>query len=382
MARVLVTGLGVVSCLGSTVDDYWAGLVGEWRGPVPVPDPHADFAVRHMYRVPHDGEGTSRAVRFAVDAAGQALRDAGLHTDPAARADLGLTIGTAAGAVDLAEDRRAGLDRASASPYPITTAVASRYGLYGPNLSISTACSASLHAIGLTLDAIRDGAMPAAVVGGAECYSRVALACFNRLGALDPVGCRPFDVARAGTVFGEGAAFLLLESEAHARTRRHNRAYAVVEGFGCGCDGYHPTAPEPSGDHIVHAIRAALGDAGVPPDAVDGIIPHGTGTVLNDLVEATALHRVFGPVTGSIAAFNLKAAIGHTGGAAGAFSCLTGALLLDRRLVPANRQPVTPDPACGLALHTGSALDTPLRHILINAYAFGGNNASLLLGRA
>lgn len=399
----MVTGLGVVSCLGSDVDSYWAGLMRARQLPSPVDDPYANMANRLLYGVAdtEDVMGTQpeqldpaafgRASSFALRAARAALRDAGLAgtTGTAAIAtgiaDAGISIGTGVGDESLFERAHPpdpGPVGADAFPFKVSSALAERFGLTGPMLSVSTACSASAYSVSLAAEAIRDGQADVMLTGGVDGYTRVGIACFNRMGALDPVRCRPFERDRRGTVFGEGAALLVLESESHARARGCTRWYATVDGAGWSCDGHHATAPEPAGAQIVRAARAALTDARLSATDIDCVIPHGTGTPLNDAVEARVLHEVFGERIDRLPAYSLKAMLGHTGGAAGAFALLTAALIIRRGVIPPNVVLAAADPEHRLHLHTGAALSTPVRHTMINAYAFGGNNISVVVGRA
>jgi 3-oxoacyl-[acyl-carrier-protein] synthase II len=390
MDRVLVTGLGVVSCLGTTVDSYWSGLLAARSAPAPVPDPLAKMDNRLLYGVtgfqPPRVRGTAghpgRTSAFAVAAARAALHDAGL--DAADLTDAGVCVGTGVGDVSLFESVPAGAARpagADTFPFKVSSVLAAELGLAGPVASVSTACSASGYSVSMAADMIRSGEADVVVTGGADGYTRVGVACFNRMGALDPLRCRPFDAARRGTVFGEGAAIMVLESEAHARRRGRARAYATVEGAGWSCDAYHPTAPEGEAVQVVRAMKDAFDEAGIGPGDVGCVVPHGTGTPLNDAVESRALTAVLGGRPDPVAVYSLKALLGHTGGAAAGFALLTAALIIERGTVPPNAPLEEPDPECALPLHTGEPLALRVRHALVNAYAFGGNNISLVLGR-
>lgn len=389
MERVLVTGLGVVSCLGSDLDSYWAGLLGASSGPAPVEDPGANMRNRLLYGIgpvdmpPAGGAGSpGRTSAFALRAGAAALADAGL-TDPVDRSRVGIAVGTGVGDCSLPEQARLtggtpqGLD---AFTFKVGSMLADRFGLSGPMISVSTACSASAYGVSLAADAIATGAADVVLAGGADGYTRVGVACFNRMGALDPERCRPFDADRVGTIFGEGAAFLVLESESHARARGHEGRYGVIEGSGWSCDGHHPTAPDAGARQIARAMRTALDEAGVAPADVGCVVPHGTGTPLNDVVESRALHQVLGPTAGTVPVYSLKAMLGHTGGAAGAFSLLTALLILRRGTVPPNVPLGRPDPDCEISLPV-APVAAAADHVLVNAYAFGGNNCSILVGR-
>jgi 3-oxoacyl-[acyl-carrier-protein] synthase II len=384
--RIFITGLGVVSPLGNSIASYWAGMLNPGQCL-----PAIDARLKPQYMANRLGHlsfleeepasaGIGMATRFAVQAARQCLGEAGLA---AGSGDVGVSIGTAMGDADRVENARE--ERrlpppGESFPYGVAATLGAELGLWGPNLSVSTACSASLYAITLGVDAIRGGEAEAMLVGGTEAFSRVGQGCFNRLGALDPHCCRPFDQDRGGTIFGEGAALLLLESETSAR-RRGARILAEVEGFGWSCDGYHATAPDPSGNEVEVAIRRALADAGLGPNAIDCVVPHGTATLLNDQVESEVLYRVMGERMADLPVCAVKARVGHNGGAAGAFSCLTGALIVSRGMVPPTPNVTVPDPRCHIRVLTAAPLAADIGHVLVNAAAFGGNNVSLILGK-
>jgi 3-oxoacyl-(acyl-carrier-protein) synthase len=265
--------------------------------------------------------------------------------------------------------------------FVVGSALSSFLGTTGASTSVSNACAASGCAISMAADLIRLGEAEAVLVAGAEAYSRVALACFDRLGALDRRHCRPFAADRGGTVFGEGAAALILESAAHAAARSAPQPYARLAGAGWSCDAYHLTAPEPSGAQIIRAMTEALVEAGTTAAELGCILPHGTGTDLNDRVESSAIGHVLGGRTGQVPLYSLKALVGHTGGAAGALAAVAAALIIRAGAVPGNVALGEQDPDCQVWLPPAA---TPLagRYVLINAYAFGGSNISLVLGQA
>ncbi|MFC5152656.1 beta-ketoacyl-[acyl-carrier-protein] synthase family protein [Streptomyces amakusaensis] len=393
MQEVLITGVGAISHLGHGADAFWHGLLRAGSSPGEVADPHARMSVPLMYSVPEqplpeisfDGGGVppGLASRYAIEGARQALADAGLGEVPAER--TAVVIGTGMGDSGLHEqwrtDGRPDADGAWAPVFSVASALGAWLGAEGPVSSISNACAASGFGLSAAADLIRTGVADVVVAGGAEAYSRVALACFNRLGAVDPERCRPFDARRAGTVFGEGAGIMILESAEHARARRAPRVYAELAGEGWSCDAHHATAPEPAGTQIVRAMRAALEQAGASADEVGCVVPHGTGTELNDVVESGALHTVLGERAARTPLYSLKALVGHTGGAAAALGTVAAALMLHHGKVPPNRPVAELDPECRVRLPES---EVPLegRFALVNAYAFGGNNVSLVLKEA
>ncbi|MEU8876816.1 beta-ketoacyl synthase N-terminal-like domain-containing protein [Streptomyces javensis] len=408
MDDVLVTGLGALSPLGAGADAFWRGMHKADTAPSRVPDPLAHMDHPLMYLVPEadipdgpeeqDGLPLGRGSRFALAAAREAVADAGLAVlegpettggglDPRR---VAVALSTGMGDTDLHEGWWTGGAPASgrwAPPFPSASVVGGWFGAQGVNTCVSNACAASGYALSVGADLIRSGEADVVIAGGAEAYSRTALACFNRLGAIDPERCRPFAAERQGTVFGEGAAVLVLESATHARARGARTVYGRLAGAGWSCDAYHATAPEPSGEQIERAMREALREAGAGTGTESGaepgsgglgfVIPHGTGTELNDVVES----RVLDALTPRTPLYSVKALIGHTGGAAGAFAALAASLVLRHRTLPPNVPVGERDPECAVPLPSGSAPMTGA-YGLVNAYAFGGNNISLVFGEA
>ncbi|MEO3819260.1 beta-ketoacyl synthase N-terminal-like domain-containing protein [Plantactinospora sp. B24E8] len=381
MTDVLVTGIGAVSCHGRGAAALWRAMRdARVRLPDRPADPLAHMALPLIYLVPEDhvpAEHPGRAAQFAVTAAAEALRDAGLTGRERTR--FGVVVGSCMGEAGLREaDRYPESRTAGRRPaFQLATHLGAWLGGIGANSSIANACSAGLFALCTAVDMLRCGEVDVVLAGGADAYSRVALGCFNRLGAVDPVRCRPYDRHRAGTVFGEGAGMLVLESREHARARGVGTGYARVTGTGWSCDAHHPTAPEPAGDQITRAMREALAEAG--DDGVGCVLPHGTGTQLNDVTESGALHRALGPAAGSVPLYSLKALIGHTGGAAAGLAACAAALILRHRVVPPNVPLDEPDPACPVRLPVGAGTALDVDRVLVNAYGFGGTNASVVL---
>ncbi len=385
--KVVVTGLGVVSPIGDTLEDYWNNLL--YGRSVPQDFPYGND--RRFYWVEDRsfsgvalGAGEApegRATTFAIRATELALEDAGFvpgrHVD-----GMGVSVGTAMGESDLLSLEREGGPKVNPMRtcfFRVGAALADRFQLTGPNLSLSTACSSGGIGLSLARDALLDGRAEVMLAVGTEAFSRVAVSCLNRMGALDRL-CRPFDAERTGTVLGEGAATLVLESVGHALRRGRDRWYAEIKGYGWSCDGYHATAPEPSGRQIELSIRRALEDSSLMPDDIGCVIPHGTGTVLNDLTESEALERVFGSAVERLLVCADKSQLGHTSGAAGTFSCLTAALILDRGMVPPTANVRAVDPRCRVRLHLAEPVRAVVQNVLINSYGFGGNNISIIAG--
>ncbi|MFB7614704.1 beta-ketoacyl-[acyl-carrier-protein] synthase family protein [Kitasatospora sp. NPDC056181] len=382
----VITGLGLVSPLGNDLESYWHGLL---NGEVPIrPLDYPGTAVheRPTYLVPgapDDGEA-GRASGFALAAARSALADAGLDTADAAwiREAAGVCVGTGNGDSDLLEAERDGRRELSGLQwfgYRSADLLAGELGLHGPGLTVSTACAAGAYAVSLGAEMIRDGEAEVVLVGGTEAVCRPAMGAFLRLGAVDPVHCRPFDAERSGTVYGEGAAFLVLESAGHAAARG-KQAYASVLGAGWSCDAHHVTAPDPSGTQALRAAREALERGGVAVAELGAVISHGTGTPANDSTESGSSSQLLGDRTPRVPVAAIKSALGHSGGAAGAFSCLTAALVVRHGLVPPVGTLVRPEDGNALRLVRGAAEPVTGRAALVNAYAFGGNNITVVIG--
>jgi 3-oxoacyl-[acyl-carrier-protein] synthase II len=398
--RVAVTGLGVVSSIGTGVADYAAGLRAGRSGarPISVFDTEG-FAhsvgcevvgfepERWITEQPLEDLG--RAAQFSVAAARMAMADAGISgvdTDPG-RAMV--CIGTTDGGGDASERIAENIVRDKEVPVELSrrvpavtlpVAVARELGLSDVDTStVATACAAGNYAIGNGFDAIASGDVDLALCGGADAMCRMTFTGFYRLGAVDPERCRPFDVNRQGILTGEGAGVLVLEPLDRAEARGA-RIYAEVLGYGLNCDAGHPVAPDQ--DSVAACMRLALDDAGVTPDQVDLISAHGTGTKANDATECGAIHTVFGGGFGDPPrTVSVKSMLGHTMGAASALSAIACALAISDGFIPPTINHVETDPACGIDCVPNEAVEADLRIVQNNALAFGGNNSVVLFGR-
>ena len=391
--EAVVTGVGAVTCHGVGADRLWRAMTAAGtRLPDRPADPLALMDLPLINLVPDldlpgpDGSGfglaDERATRFASLAAAEALADAGLDAAALDGVRGAVVLGSCMGEPGVNERGRGG--ERWEPPFRLASALAGELGLFGEAVDVANACAAGGYALGVALDLVRGGEADVVIAGGSDAYSRVALGCFNRLGAVDPERCRPFESDRAGTVFAEGAGVVVVESAAHARARGALDAgdgrVLRLDGVGWSCDGDHPTAPREDGEEIVRAMRRALGE---PPYDVGCVVPHGTGTRLNDVLESRLLGRVLGGGDGGDAGrvplYSLKGLLGHAGGASAALGVVAGALILRHGVVPGNVPVKEQDPECGVWLPSGAV---PLRagRVLVNAYGFGGNNASVVLG--
>jgi nodulation protein E len=402
MNRVVITGIGVVSPVGCSLDDFWSALVQGHSaiGPFSIArserlsariaaqvsrfDPESLFEPKQLAAM-------DRFSQFAVVAARAAVRDSGLDISEQLALETATVIGNASSGqttLDNAYFRLYGENSPRLHPLTIprlmTSAGASQIsmdlGLKGPTFCVGTACAAGTHAIGLAFHMLRSGQAPIAVAGGAEaCLTTGTIKAWEALRVLSQDTCRPFSRTRSGLVLGEGAAILLLEERAHALARGA-RVYAEILGFGMSADAGDITSSDPDG--AARAMRAALRDARTNADDVDYVNAHGTGTMQNDKSETIALRDVFGPDVRRIAVSSSKAVLGHGLGAAGALEMAVTALAIHRQSIPptANFQEVDPD--CDLDVVPNVARQAKVNVAMSNSFAFGGLNAVLLASRA
>jgi 3-oxoacyl-[acyl-carrier-protein] synthase II len=391
MRRVVVTGLGVVSPFGAGVKAYWAGLAAGACAirPLTVID-SAGFRCRIAAEVPDFADGSprrSRADRLALAAATEALDDAAL--DRQERAEAGLVVGAVGGGMLEAEGWYWARARGERSPRWATTlrgilpgshavALGRRLRLGGPRHTVVTACSSGAVALAEAAELIADGVIDTAVAGGVDALTRLCFMGFNALKLLDPEPCRPFDRDRRGMSIGEGAAFVVLEAAERARARGA-RAYAELAGHGMTTDAYHVTAPQPEGDGMVRAMRAALVAGGVEPAAIGYANAHGTATPQNDRIEARAIARVFGD--GRLLVSATKSMIGHTMAAAGSLEAVATILALVYETIPPTANLAIPDPEVGFDCVPRVAREAEVEHAISNSFGFGGQNVTLLFRR-
>ncbi|MEK6692304.1 MAG: beta-ketoacyl-[acyl-carrier-protein] synthase family protein [Nitrospirota bacterium] len=414
--RVVITGLGIITAIGSNLTDFWHSLIEgkcgikefglfdhrDYRTHIAaevkeIPDfQTSDF--RHgVYRK----DRLSRSDRLGLLATKMAMEDASIfpHNPPTPPLEkggkggfelrnMGVSIGVGVGGMLAGEVYYEGVYKRKKvkpsiliSQQPATTAdlIAGYWGLTGPRTTIMTACSSSAVALGHALDMIRLGYQDAMMAGGVESLCRLTYSGFNSLRLVDPEPCKPFDMKRNGLSLGEGAAFLILEELGHAIKRRA-RIYAEFSGYGLSCDAGHMTAPLPDGEGAAMAIKNALEDAGVTPKDVDYINAHGTATPLNDLMETRAIKSVLGNDTG-VPVSSIKAMVGHTLGAAGAIEAVVSVLSIHNGIIPPTINYSARDPECDLDYVANKAKEADINIALSNSFAFGGNNACLVFRR-
>jgi len=395
--RVVVTGIGVVTSVGIGVDAFWrAILAGECGiGPVESFDTsrysvHIGGEVRNFdprgFVERLQPNGMARASQLAIAAARLALADAGLDAALLAPTTTGVSMGTTSGEPSMIErfdDRemagsRDAIGAEFIEQYPchvLAAHVASELGFAGPNIVIPTACAAGNYALAHAADNIRDGEADVMLAGGSDAFSRITYTGFARLGAIAPQRCQPFDKNRKGMVPGEGAAILVLEQRDRALARGA-RVYAELVGYGLTCDANHMTAPQ--GDGAARAMQIAMADAGVRPEQIGYISAHGTGTAVNDRVETAAVKQAFGDAAYQVPMSSIKSMLGHTMGAASAIEAAACTLAVRDDRLPPTIHYETADAECDLDYVPNHARQASVELAMNNAYAFGGNNASVI----
>lgn len=415
--RVVVTGIGAVSSLAPTAEESWqriaAGETGIRRIDDLDPARHScllrgdvdDSAITNRFLERKVLRNTSRFSRMAVEAAGNALLQAGLLDDALNPAiDLtvgGAAIGTCIGGVydDVLPTYETVLKRDSYSRVPphlhvmfphnlAAYAIQHRFGLGGPSSTVTTACATGSQAIGDGFHQIKHGHAPLMIAGAAESTNHpLFLAGFEAMRAVvtdsndDPdKASRPFDATRAGFVLGEGAAMFVLEDLEFAQ-QRGATILAEIVGYATSNDAYHPIAPEPHGHGAANAIRAALEDGEVDPSDVDHINAHAASTPAGDKAEANAIHEVFGDRGADIPVTSIKGAIGHCMAAAGALEFMSAVRTLTDNCIPPTRNYHNPDPAIGLDVVHGEARQTEVNVISKHSFGLGGQNAVVILRR-
>ncbi len=400
--RLVVTGMGIVSPIGTGIDQFWNAAVkgvngiscirsfdassqhSRIAGQIAEFDPLPFLSARQI-------EQTDRFTQLALSAANQALTEAG-NLEGYAPRRLAVILGSGMGGFGTFESSAARkFQNKSVPPFTVPRImansaaawIAAKYGLKGVNLTCSTACSSGGNAIGMALDLLRSGKAEAVVAGGAEaCVLPLTMSGFEALHALstgfndDPAhASRPFAKGRDGFVMGEGAGILVLEKEEEAQ-RRGAKIYARLAGYGCTCDAVHIVAPDMDGQ--VAAMQAAIEDAGMQADKVDYINAHATSTPLGDVVETKAIKQLFGERAHEIAISATKSMIGHSIGASAAIGSIATIMTLHTGTIHPTINLAEADPECDLNYTPNHAVQRKVQVGICNAFGFGGNNASIV----
>ena len=409
VSRVWITGLGIVSPIGSGTQEFWNHLTTGVSGAGPITRFDAtDYETRFACEVKNfSTEGTldrkeakrmDRFVQFAVVAAYQAVRDAGLDLDTIDLRRAGVIIGSGIGGMETFEEQHSALVEKGprrVSPFFIPMMIVDmaagqvsiQLGFKGPNFATVSACASGAHAIGEALRLIRAGDADLILAGGSEAtITPMAMAGFGSARALstrndDPQrASRPFDKDRDGFVIGEGAALLVLESEDHARGRGA-QPLCELAGYGASGDAYHMTAPCVDGEGAARAMQRALDDAALSPHDVSYINAHGTSTPAGDPAEVSAIKTVFGEHAKKLSVSSTKSMTGHLLGAAGGLEAAATALTLARGIVPPTINLENPDPTCDLDFVPNQARSQTVKAALSNSFGFGGHNVTLAVRR-
>jgi beta-ketoacyl-acyl-carrier-protein synthase II len=405
--RVVITGLGIVSPLGSDLDVFWRNLLEGVSGIVPITrfdtanfDCKIGGEIRDFkpedYMPVKETRRTDRFTQYAVGAARRAVADARLEMDKEEPTRVGVLIGSGIGGMETIENQVGVLHSkgpSRVSPFMIPMLIvnmASGYvsmlvGAKGPNLAVVSACATATHALGEAARAIVHNDADVMLAGGSEAaLTGLGVAGFASMRALstrnhEPTrASRPFDAGRDGFVMGEGAGVCVLESLEHAR-RRHAQIYCEVSGYGITGDAYHMSAPSPEGEGAARAMTMALRHARLNPEDIDYINAHGTSTPVGDKCETQAIKSAFGSHAKRVAVSSTKSMTGHLLGAAGAVETAVCALAIKHGFVPPTINYETPDPDCDLDYVPNKPRQMTVRACMNNSLGFGGHNASLIV---
>ncbi len=407
--RVVVTGLGLVTPVGNSVEETWTALMSGRSGADYIKKFDAEkFPVRFACEVKDfdplkyvekkDARKMGAFIHYAVAASQEAVNDSGLKITNDIAEQVGTYISSGIGdfwAIEREHSKLLNDGPGRVSPFFIPSAIVNlasgqvsiRQNAKGPNSATATACSAGAHAIGDSFKLIQRSAADVMICGGAEsAITPMSVAGFAAMRALstrndDPLrASRPFERDRDGFVIGEGAGIMILEELEFAR-KRGARIYAEIVGYGMTADAFHITMPDESGSGAIRVMQKALQDAGVEPEAVGYINAHGTSTPYNDKFETMAIKTTFGEHAYKLAVSSTKSMTGHLLGAAGGIEGVFSTLALYRKTLPPTINYINPDPDCDLDYIPNEPREVEIKYVLSNSFGFGGTNAALLFKR-
>lgn len=404
--RVVVTGMGAITPIGNSVDEFWNGLkekkVG--IGPISVFDT-TDYKVKlaaevkgfegKNYMDPKTAKRMERFSQFAVAASKEALEDAGINMEKEEAYRVGVCIGSGIGSLQSIErEYKKLLDKGPNRVNPLLVPlmignmaagnVAIQFGLKGKCFNVVTACATGTHSIGEAFRSIQYGEADVMVAGGTEAsITPLSIAGFGALTALstseDPLRASiPFDKERNGFVMGEGAGVVVLESLEHAKARGA-KIYGELVGYGATCDAYHITSPAEDGSGAAKAMEVAIEDAGIKPEDIDYVNAHGTGTHHNDLFETKAIKLALGQHAYEVSINSTKSMVGHLLGAAGGVEFITCVKSIEEGFIHATAGLETEDEDCDLNYTKGEGVHREIQYAISNSLGFGGHNASLVV---
>jgi 3-oxoacyl-[acyl-carrier-protein] synthase II len=408
LKRAVITGMGAVTPLGSSIDRYWKGLINGESGVRKITQFDAtDFPCQIAGEIPDfnpdeyldrkEARRLPRSAQIALVSAIQAVQDAGLPEVMPDKERAGVVFGTALGGIDqidegIIELRKHGINRVNPFTIPFgipnlaAFLIAKQFQCLGPNITIVTACATGTQTIGEAAQLIRMGKADVIISGGTESLIKdYSLAGFSAMRAL-PVNyndkpqaaSRPFDANREGFILSEGAGAVIVESLEHA-LQRGAHIYAEIVGHSATSDGYHIAQPEPDAEGAIRTMRWALKDAEISPDKIDYINAHGTSTPLNDATETKAIKSVFGEHAYKLAVSSTKSMIGHAMGASGTLEAIACVLTIMHGVIHPTINYTTPDPDCDLDYVPNQARKQVVQYALSNSFGLGGQNASLIL---
>ncbi|MBM4055605.1 MAG: beta-ketoacyl-[acyl-carrier-protein] synthase family protein [Planctomycetes bacterium] len=401
MAKVVITGLGLVTPVGTGLKKSWESFIQGRDGANEMKS--FDTSLYKVHRscevkdfqldVELENQIIENTIhKYVYYAAREAMRESGLMDDRNSdRERFGIAIGTLAAELTpferlLRKDtslKNNGFDKIVAAVYPpnsITSILAKYFNFEGPAMISLNACSSGNHAIAWAYDRLMDNKLDVAMVGGGDMIPQTEFTHFHNLKALAPDKCQPFDKNRKGLMIGEGAGILIMERYEYAK-KRGATIIAEMAGYGLSCDGFHMTAPHPEGDGAVKCMSDALKMAKINPLDIGYINAHGTGTPHNDKTETAAIKRVFGGRAYKIPCSSTKSMIGHLMGAASAVESVICCLVLRHGIIPPTINYETPDPECDLDIVPNVAREVKVSRIVNNSFAFGGNNATTIFSK-
>ncbi|SFH78619.1 beta-ketoacyl-ACP synthase II [Modicisalibacter xianhensis] len=407
--RVVVTGLGLVTPVGNTVNESWANILAGKSGIAPIE--HFDTSgfntrfggsVKNFdispYLNPKDARKMDQFIQYGIAAGSQAIEDSGIECGEHNADRIGVAIGSGIGGLPMIEQNHNALNKGGArriSPFFVPGSIinmiagnlAIQYGFRGPNIAITTACTTGTHNIGYGARTIAYGDADIMLCGGSEMATTpLGLGGFSAARALSTrndapeAASRPWDRDRDGFVLSDGAGVLVLEEYEHAK-QRGATIYAEIKGFGMSDDAYHMTAPPEDGRGAAAAMENAIRDAQLDPAQIGYINAHGTSTPTGDLAESRAIERVMKSAATTVAVSSTKSMIGHLLGAAGAVEAIFSILALRDQVVPPTINLDTPQEGCTLDYVPHTARQVALEYTLSNSFGFGGTNGSLVFGR-
>ena len=409
MRRVVVTGLGTINPLGNSVESSWQALVNSQSGiktidtfntegyPCKIAATVDDSFIDENIVSARDLRKIDRFIALGLIAADEAIKDSGFVSDEKSSLSYGVMVGSGIGGLDTIYKNSSILDSQGIrkiSPFFIPSAlinllsghISIRYNLKGPNSSPVTACATGTHAIGDSFTLIKNGKADLMVCGGAEAaICPIGIAGFSAARALCDTfndnpskGSRPWDKDRSGFVMGEGAGVLILEEFEHAK-KRNAKIYGEVKGYGLSGDAFHITKPSEDGSGGFRAMQMALKESKLASDEINYINAHGTSTPVGDMIELSAVEKLFGSNENLFMSSN-KSAIGHLLGAAGAVEAVFSLKSIENKILPPTLNLDNPDTSTKINLIPHESISEPIDNLISNSFGFGGTNASLIFG--